>query len=45
MIQHAPVFNNFVITMDGVLGYGKQDKRLKWWFDLVEKDGTLEIPI
>jgi len=27
--------------MDDAWGYGKQNKKDKWWFDLEEVDGTI----
>jgi hypothetical protein len=44
MVKHTPFLNKFVIKMDDIWGYGKQDKRYKWWFDLEEVDGVLKIP-
>ena len=34
MIEHTPFLDRFIVKMDGLWGYGKQDKRDKWWFDL-----------
>jgi len=44
MTKHAPFMDKFIIKMDDVWGYGKQDKKDKWWFDLEEVDGTLQPP-
>jgi 3-chloro-4-hydroxyphenylacetate reductive dehalogenase len=44
LIEHAPVLNGMIVSMDTALGYGKQDLRYKWWFDLENVDGTLKIP-
>jgi reductive dehalogenase len=44
MVQHAPFWDKFIIKMDDVWGYGKQDTRYKWWFDLEEVDGVIQIP-
>jgi len=46
MVQHTPFLDKFLIKMDGVWGYGKQDMRDKWWFDLedINIDGKLQIP-
>ncbi|MFC2070850.1 reductive dehalogenase [Chloroflexota bacterium] len=44
MIKNAPFLNKFVIKMDDIRGYGKQDKRYKWWFDLEDVDGAIRIP-
>jgi reductive dehalogenase len=45
MVQHAPFWDKFIIKMDNVWGYGKQDTRYKWWFDLEEVDGVIRVPI
>ena len=44
MVKHAPFLDGFLVKMDNIWGYGKQDKRYKWWFDLEEVDGALKIP-
>ena len=44
MVKHAPFLDKFMVKMDDVWGYGKQDKRYKWWFDLEEVDGVLKVP-
>lgn len=44
MAQHTPFLDRFLVKMDDVWGYGKQDKRYKWWLDLEEVDGALKIP-
>jgi reductive dehalogenase len=44
MVKHTPFLDKFIIKMDDIWGYGKQDKRYKWWFDLEEVDGVLKIP-
>ena len=41
---HTPWLDKFLIKMDGIMGYGKQHKENKWWFDLEEVDGILQIP-
>jgi reductive dehalogenase len=35
---HTPWLDRFLIKMDDVMGYGKPDRRGKWWFDLVKTD-------
>jgi len=44
MIKNTSFLNKIIIKMDDIWGYGKQDKRYKWWFDLEEVDGITEIP-
>ena len=41
---NAPWLDKFLITMDGLMGYGKQNKESKWWFDLEKVDGIFRIP-
>jgi len=33
LVQHAPFLDSFIVKMDDVWGYGKQNKRDKWWFE------------
>ena len=33
LIQHAPFLDRFLVRMDDVFGYGRQDLKDKWWFD------------
>jgi ferredoxin len=44
MVKHAPFLDGLMVKMDDVWGYGKQDKRYKWWLDLEEVDGVIKIP-
>ena len=44
MIEHTPAFNKFIVKMDSIWGYGKQNIKDKWWLDLEDIDGTLQIP-
>ena len=44
IVKHAPLLDRFMVKMDDVWGYGKQDKRHKWWFDLEEVDGVIKTP-
>lgn len=44
MIKHTPFMDRFIVKMDDVWGYGKQDTGYKWWFDLENVDGVLKIP-
>jgi reductive dehalogenase len=42
--KNTPFLDKFIVKMDDVWGYGKQDKRYKWWFDLEDVDGVLQVP-
>ena len=42
MVKKTPALDRFIVKMDDVWGYGKQDKRYKWWYDLEDVDGTLK---
>ena len=44
MIRHTPFMDRIIVKMDDIWGYGKQNTREKWWFDLEEMDGILRIP-
>jgi reductive dehalogenase len=44
MVKYAPLLDNFLVKMDGAWGYGKQDQRYKWWFDLEDAEGVLKVP-
>jgi reductive dehalogenase len=44
MVKHTPLLDSFLVKMDDVRGYGRQDLRNKWWFDLEEVDGVLKVP-
>jgi reductive dehalogenase len=44
MVKNSPFLDKFIVKMDDVWGYGKQDKRYKWWFDLEDVDGVLQVP-
>jgi len=44
MVKHTPSLDKLIIKMDDIWGYGKQVKRDKWWFDLEDIDGKLQIP-
>ncbi|MBA7679793.1 3-chloro-4-hydroxyphenylacetate reductive dehalogenase [subsurface metagenome] len=44
MVKHTPFMNRLIVKMDDVWGYGRQDIRDKWWFDLEDIDGVLQIP-
>ena len=44
MAEHTPWMDPFIIKMDDIMGYGKVDERDKWWFDLIEVDGVVQMP-
>jgi reductive dehalogenase len=44
MVKHTPFMDNLIVRMDDVFGYGRQDRRDKWWFDLEEINGVLQFP-
>ncbi len=44
MVRKTPALDNFIVKMDDVWGYGRQDKRYKWWYDMEDVDGVLKIP-
>ena len=44
MVRHKPLMDKFIVKMDDVWGYGKADRRFKWWFDLKDVEGILKIP-
>jgi reductive dehalogenase len=43
-VQHSSLARRFAIWGDDLLGYGKPRPENKWWFDLTEIDGRLQIP-
>jgi ferredoxin len=44
LIRHAPLMNRLIIKADDLFGYGKQDERDKWWFDLEVMNGVIGVP-
>ncbi|MQY81483.1 MAG: hypothetical protein GH158_04545 [Dehalococcoidia bacterium] len=44
MVKQTPFLDGFLVKMDNVWGYGKRDKRHKWWLDLEEADGVIKTP-
>jgi ferredoxin len=44
MVKHMPFTDKFLVKMDDTWGYGKQDNRYKWWFDMEDVDGELKVP-
>jgi ferredoxin len=43
MAKQAHFLDGFLTRMDSVWGYGKRDERHKWWFDLEDVDGVIQI--
>jgi 3-chloro-4-hydroxyphenylacetate reductive dehalogenase len=43
-VKNAPFMDRFLVKMDDMRGYSKQDTDYKWWFDIEEVDGVLKIP-
>ena len=43
-IRATPLLNRAWVKFDDWLGYGRQDIRFKWWFDLEEVGGHHRIP-
>jgi len=44
MARRTPFLDKCLVKMDDVWGYKKQDTSYKWWFDLEEVDGIVQIP-
>ncbi|MDH5364499.1 MAG: reductive dehalogenase [Dehalococcoidia bacterium] len=44
LVKYAPFLDRFLVKMDDIWGYGRQDKRYKWWFDLEEVEGVIKTP-
>ena len=44
MVKHTPFMDRPIVRMDGIWGYGKQDIKKEWWFDIEEVDGVMKIP-
>jgi reductive dehalogenase len=42
--RHSPLARSLAVRADDFFGYGKPKPENKWWFDLEEVDGGLEIP-
>ena len=43
-IRKTPAANPMWVRFDDLLGYGKEDRRYKWWFDLEECKGSHRVP-
>jgi reductive dehalogenase len=44
VLERSSLTHRFSVWMDDLLGYGKQDMRDKWWYDLEEIDGIFQVP-
>jgi len=44
MVKYMPFTDKLLVKMDDAWGYGKQDTKYKWWFDIEDVDGVLKIP-
>jgi reductive dehalogenase len=42
-VRHVPLSRGIVIKADDVLGYGKPKPEWKWWLDLENVDGALQV--
>ncbi len=43
-MRNAPIARRFAIWGDDLMGYGKPEIGNKWWLDLVNVDGVLQVP-
>jgi reductive dehalogenase len=44
VLERSSLTHRFSVWMDDLLGYGKQDVRDKWWYDLEEIEGVFRVP-
>jgi len=44
MARKMPWTDRFLVKMDTIFGYDKQDIEKKWWFDMEEIDGVMRLP-
>jgi ferredoxin len=42
--RHSSLARSVAVRADDLFGYGKPNHENKWWFDLEEVDGVLQIP-
>ena len=42
-IRTAPALNPLIVKLDKFLGYGRQDRKWKWWFDFEAGDGEIHM--
>ena len=43
-MRKVPIARRFAIWGDDLMGYGKPKLKNKWWLDLEDVDGTLQVP-
>jgi hypothetical protein len=43
-MRNVPFARRFGVWGDDLLGYGKAEEQCKWWYDLEEVDGQMQIP-
>ena len=43
-LRHSSLARSVAVRADDLLGYGKPNPEKKWWFDLEDIDGVLQIP-
>ena len=43
-VRHSSFARSLAVRADDLLGYGKPKPENKWWFDLEDVDGVLQIP-
>ena len=44
VVRHSSLARGISAWTDDLFGYGKPNREKKWWFDLEDVDGRLEIP-
>ena len=44
MVRRTPALDKFIVKMDDIWGYGRADRRFKWWLDLEDVNGVLKVP-
>jgi len=44
LAERSSLVRRITFFFENLLGYGKQVTRNKWWFDLEEVNGCLQIP-
>lgn len=43
-LRNIPLSRRLSIWGDDLMGYGKQEEKFKWWYDLEEVDGVMRVP-
>jgi reductive dehalogenase len=44
VLERSSLTHRFSVWMDDLLGYGRQNVEDKWWYDLEEVEGILQVP-